>query len=569
MQNKSNMQNKSRSGNRKKSGSKKGRALFFAVIAAALAAIIVIVIVVKKSSGSSDETAYREVTATKGPLTVGISEDGTVEVGTTDQTFDLDISAYTGSTSTTTTATAGGMNMGGGGMPGMQSSSTSTSGTSTSERSLTVEEVLVSQGQEITEGDVIATLDAESVASILSDLTADVSSAQLSLEEATTSKSDTDGTATAQYQLYQTYGTYADAELASAVQDLQDAVDSAQQTVDDDTDSLAALQEDLSDDQNDLAETKTLLDNAQYAVDNTSSDGTGLYAWMTARNTLEDLQDQYDDLEDEIDDLNDQIDDMNSTLETDQQTLTTAQKALSTGTIDAQTEYDTKMLYSESADSYYSNTTGQSNLNLEIAQDDYDTAVDKLDEFNSVIQDNQILSQYSGVIEDVSVSVGDALQTGTTLLSINNYDDIEISVDVSSDDISEISEGDTVNVSIDAYPDEEFTGTVDEIGDSTYDSSSGETTYAVTVLVDNTGSSLYNGMSSTVTFITKETQNVVYVSNRAITRENGVSYVLKKDENGNAVKTEVTTGFSDGTDVEIKEGLEDGDTVLIESKVSG
>ena len=569
MQNKSNMQNKSRSGNRKKSGSKKGRALFFAVIAAALAAIIVIVIVVKKSSGSSDETAYREVTATKGPLTVGISEDGTVEVGTTDQTFDLDISAYTGSTSTTTTATAGGMNMGGGGMPGMQSSSTSTSGTSTSERSLTVEEVLVSQGQEITEGDVIATLDAESVASILSDLTADVSNAQLSLEEATTSKSDTDGTATAQYQLYQTYGTYADAELASAVQDLQDAVDSAQQTVDDDTDSLAALQEDLSDDQNDLAETKTLLDNAQYAVDNTSSDGTGLYAWMTARNTLEDLQDQYDDLEDVIDDLNDQIDDMNSTLETDQQTLTTAQKALSTGTIDAQTEYDTKMLYSESADSYYSNTTGQSNLNLEIAQDDYDTAVDKLDEFNSVIQDNQILSQYSGVIEDVSVSVGDALQTGTTLLSINNYDDIEISVDVSSDDISEISEGDTVNVSIDAYPDEEFTGTVDEIGDSTYDSSSGETTYAVTVLVDNTGSSLYNGMSSTVTFITKETQNVVYVSNRAITRENGVSYVLKKDENGNAVKTEVTTGFSDGTDVEIKEGLEDGDTVLIESKVSG
>lgn len=569
MQNKSNMQNKSRSGNRKKSGSKKGRALFFAVIAAALAAIIVIVIVVKKSSGSSDETAYREVTATKGPLTVGISEDGTVEVGTTDQTFDLDISAYTGSTSTTTTATAGGMNMGGGGMPGMQSSSTSTSGTSTSERSLTVEEVLVSQGQEITEGDVIATLDAESVASILSDLTADVSNAQLSLEEATTSKSDTDGTATAQYQLYQTYGTYADAELASAVQDLQDAVDSAQQTVDDDTDSLAALQEDLSDDQNDLAETKTLLDNAQYAVDNTSSDGTGLYAWMTARNTLEDLQDQYDDLEDEIDDLNDQIDDMNSILETDQQTLTTAQKALSTGTIDAQTEYDTKMLYSESADSYYSNTTGQSNLNLEIAQDDYDTAVDKLDEFNSVIQDNQILSQYSGVIEDVSVSVGDALQTGTTLLSINNYDDIEISVDVSSDDISEISEGDTVNVSIDAYPDEEFTGTVDEIGDSTYDSSSGETTYAVTVLVDNTGSSLYNGMSSTVTFITKETQNVVYVSNRAITRENGVSYVLKKDENGNAVKTEVTTGFSDGTDVEIKEGLEDGDTVLIESKVSG
>ena len=42
----------------------------------------------------------------------------------------------------------------------------------------------------------------------------------------------------------------------------------------------------------------------------------------------------------------------------------------------------------------------------------------------------------------------------------------------------------------------------------------------------------------------------------------------KKEADGSITIQEVTTGFSDGINVEIKEGLSEGDTVLIESKVS-
>ena len=41
-----------------------------------------------------------------------------------------------------------------------------------------------------------------------------------------------------------------------------------------------------------------------------------------------------------------------------------------------------------------------------------------------------------------------------------------------------------------------------------------------------------------------------------------------KDEDGNIVTKEVTTGFSDGINVEVVEGLSEGDILLIESKVS-
>ena len=79
---------------------------------------------------------------------------------------------------------------------------------------------------------------------------------------------------------------------------------------------------------------------------------------------------------------------------------------------------------------------------------------------------------------------------------------------------------------------------------------------------------LYDGMTAEITFITKETKDVTYVSNRAVYRENGKSYVRMRDENGNVISVKVVTGFSDGSYVEIVEGLSEGDTVLIESGVS-
>ena len=42
-----------------------------------------------------EETVYREDVVQYGELTVGLQESGSVEVGTTEQTFELDMSAYT------------------------------------------------------------------------------------------------------------------------------------------------------------------------------------------------------------------------------------------------------------------------------------------------------------------------------------------------------------------------------------------------------------------------------------------------------------------------------------------
>lgn len=257
-------------GSTRRSGKNRGRRgvlLLLAVLIAGGAAAGGYLLWKNKSKSASSEVTYREETVQNGPLTVGFDEDGTIAVGTSEQDFDLDLSAYTGTTSTSSSSSGG---MGGGmmgGMPGQSSNnnSNSSSGSSSGTRELTVQKILVAEGQEIKEGDAVATIDSDSVDSIRSDLTEDVSNALLTLNEAKTTQSTTDQTAENNLKTWKTYGTYAQTEYDAAVSDLQDAVDTAQDQLSDDQTSLSDLQTDLSDDQTKLASYKKLLSDAEYS----------------------------------------------------------------------------------------------------------------------------------------------------------------------------------------------------------------------------------------------------------------------------------------------------------------
>jgi HlyD family secretion protein len=172
------------------------------------------------------------------------------------------------------------------------------------------------------------------------------------------------------------------------------------------------------------------------------------------------------------------------------------------------------------------------------------------------------------VITTVAVAGGDTITTDDSLITLNAWDDVTMEATVSEDDIGSVVVDDTVNITLDSFADTAFTGVITEIADAVTDSSTGEITYAVTVTLQGDVSQLYEGMTGDITFITKESEQVVYIANRAVIRDGSKSYVKIKDSDGSVMKQEVTTGFSDGINVEITEGLSEGDIVLIESKVS-
>ena len=70
-----------------------------------------------------------------------------------------------------------------------------------------------------------------------------------------------------------------------------------------------------------------------------------------------------------------------------------------------------------------------------------------------------------------------------------------------------------------------------------------------------------SGYSANAQIDLEKATNVLTVPESALEFVKEESYVYKKGEDGTYTMTKVTTGLSDGVNIEIKEGLSEGDTV--------
>ena len=508
-----------------------------------------------------EEPVYREETVQYGTLTVGLQETGSVEVGTAEQTFELDMSAYTESGSGSFSWEQPGGNV----LQGMTAGGSAAS----AERTLTVEEILVTEGQEVSEGDPLYRLAQDSIEEIREELAADVADAQVTLEQTQTQLAMTRLDAQQEYDTDTAYAeALAQAEYDTSLSQLQEAVTEIEEQITEANEELLELNEQLAEYQADLETEKKILENAEYVLETTDMI-TDAYGWITAENAREDAEAVTETLEEEIETAQDSITETTEEIAELTDSLTGAKQSLEQGQIDAQAQLSLRTLSYANASERYAVSVGMGEFEAQTAQEDYDDAVEKLNEFDAVLGEQTVNSEYNGVVTEISLAEGDSVDTGSTLIVLSDYDEVTVTVSLEEADLENIRENDTVNVSIDAWPDEDFSGTVEEIGDAQYDSSTGTTYSDVTVKLSGDTAKLYDGMTAELTFVTKETETVTYVSNRAVYRENGKSYVRVYDENGDVASLEVVTGFSDGSNVEVIEGLEEGDTVLIESGVSG
>lgn len=534
--------------------------LFSALILAAVVIIILIVLITSKQ-----QVVYRETTVEKGNLTVGITETGNISVEESEQTFDADISEYSSDSSDYSWNTGGGD----GGMNPFQSMQQilgESSSDSTSSRQLEVEEIFVSVGQTIKAGDPICSLSEETVTSIRSALSQDEAEALTTLEEKQTDAKVNTLSATQEYETNAMYGDYAKASYDITISNLQDAVTEAEEKLEEANETLADNQELLKVATETLPTSKKVLENAEYAKAGTDKE-TSLYYWLQAENSREEAQTTVDELEDEIETLTDTIKDNEDDVATCTYELEKAEKELESGKIEAQADYDIQIYKYNNAQTIYDTAINSSTLEEEMAEDDYTDAKEKLDAFDASIVDNNLIAKSDGVISTISIVAGDAIYSDSPIITFNSYEDVSVTITIDEDEKQKIEKGTLANITLSAFEDEIFSGEVTEISDATYDSDTGTNNYDITVSVTGDMEKIFDGMSAEVTLITREMKEAVYVSNRAVIRDGTKSYVKVK-RNGNIKKIEVKTGFSDGINVEITQGLSENDVVLVESKVS-
>lgn len=537
---------------------KKAYLILIAAAALMITGIILLVVISNK-----EEAVYRETQAMKGNLTVGVTESGSVSIGTSEQTFDLDISEYTGSSDSYSWNGNGGM---GAGLEQIFSNNLSSSGSASntsSDRTLDVEAVYVTAGSEVVEGTALVKLTDSSVSSIRQELESDQAEAKITYDQNLTKQKQINLQAKSDYDSNIAYGAYGEAEYNKTVGNLTESAEDLREQIVESKGELEEKTANLEEMYTLLNEQKTVLSNAEYARDQTSREDN-LYWWIVAVNTVSDTEDLIDALEEEIETTEEEIKELNQGITSVGIEVSLAEKSLAAGEEDAKIQKNLRQFQYENAQEIYDVAVAQSDYETKNAKKDYDEANQKLEEYDSIIKEGIIHSKYNGIISAVGISVGDSLEQDSSIITLNDYSEATVTVTIDEDDMESAELGNIVNITFAAFPDEVFKGEVTEIGDAQINSNTNKTTYSVTVSVTEDVSGLYEGMSSEVTLITKESETVVYISNRAIIREGTESYIKIKDSKGNIVKQKVTTGFSDGINVEIKEGVSEGDIVLIE-----
>lgn len=154
----------------------------------------------------------------------------------------------------------------------------------------------------------------------------------------------------------------------------------------------------------------------------------------------------------------------------------------------------------------------------------------------------------------------DYIMEETELCTLTPYDTAEISLTVDELDISRLSIGQPVTVTLDALPGQSFDGSITLI-DPNGSSAGGDTKYTVTVSIARTQDML-EGMNASVTAELACHDGLLLIPAAALYEDAGGTYVYTgTDKNGEpSGPVAVTTGLSDGTNVEITGGLSDGDS---------
>ena len=181
--------------------------------------------------------------------------------------------------------------------------------------------------------------------------------------------------------------------------------------------------------------------------------------------------------------------------------------------------------------------------------------------YEFILENTEIRAPINGVITVAFKKEGenyDAMMD-PMLLRMMNLDEIKAKIQVSDVDINKIKKGQKVLVKV-SNSDEEFTGKVSFVSPEA-DVMSG--TFNVEIAVKNRDNILKHNQFARIKVLTKTSENTIIVPQQAILEANHVFII----ENDKAVKKYVTLGLENEYEIEITEGLQDGETVIIRGNI--
>jgi HlyD family secretion protein len=226
--------------------------------------------------------------------------------------------------------------------------------------------------------------------------------------------------------------------------------------------------------------------------------------------------------------------------------------------------------------------------NYKVSQNAVQTAAGELAKAKINLNFATIVAPINGVIISRNVDVGQTVaasfSTPTLFTIANDLKKMQLQANVDEADIGQVRIGQSVFFSVDAYPDDVFSGVVEQLRLQPI-TLNNVVSYAVMIDAPNEDLKLLPGMNANISIVVRESKNVVKIPVSALSFfppkpfPKGMDSVLVKRErdsltnagksmvfvlkNGILSTMEIQTGLSDGIKIELTGGELDSNSVLI------
>ena len=494
---------------------------------------------------SKEQWVYKETKVVAGDLTVGVTEIGTLTYGVTKQSYDISIDTSDADEE--------------------EDTDDDTDDETTIEKYLKIEDIYIVVGQKIIEGDPVIKFTDDSVEDVRKILTSSLTDSEIAYSEA---KSEYDVDVLSAKKVYESSlieENYAPTILSQTLASIQAEISEKSIEIEGLSSDIANLQDSIADATDAVSEAKAVYDVAiDYAG---SANLSNILVYVPAITTLQNAKEKYESAVSNLDKINSDIESKQEQIVDLQDDILAEQAKKNIDNLSAKQSYEMSLVSGSMAESIYQTTIASLQETLDSAKSDEDTSSDQLSDFEDFVGNGTIYAKGSGIVTDISYEISDSLVTEGTMFSYAKEDEMSITVDISQEDVININVGDAANIEFSAYPEEIYEGIITAITSTSTSESSATVSYPVTILVNGDTSKLYGGMTADITFITETRENTLYVSKKAIVEENGKMYVYIMNKNKYEL-SEVTTGLSNGIDIEILSGLNEGDVVYIATQIT-
>ena len=194
----------------------------------------------------------------------------------------------------------------------------------------------------------------------------------------------------------------------------------------------------------------------------------------------------------------------------------------------------------------------------------------KFQQHQSALAQLEVLAPYDGMLvyeknwRGDKASIGQTVFPGSTIAKIPNLEKMQAKLYVLDKNAINLEVGQKVNLTLDAYPDENLKGEVLTVSGFSRTVKRGNPTkyFELVVSLDKQSSSLQPGSKVSASVSVAETQTKIVIPLQAIFNEKSENYVYLKDGR-NFTRRPVKTADKNLYFVEIIEGLTAGDTIAL------